>query len=115
MVTGMKLTYPQDNPPVTPPVTPLTPSQGRWKAVSAERMFPPMHLGLVLLSVGMSVFIDQHHCRIFIICLILSDLVQALGVLIQARWAHLGGIENGMACWMQAGLITFGDVASGVW
>jgi len=78
-------------------------------------MFPPVQLGLVLLSVGMTGFIDHRGCRVFIICLLLSDLVQALGVLIQARWAYLGGIENGMACWMQAGLITFGDVASGVW
>ena len=78
-------------------------------------MFLPMQLGWVLPSVSIRIFIDQHCCRLFIICLFLSDFVQALGVLIQARWAYLGGIEDGMACWMQAGLVTFGDVASGVW
>jgi len=78
-------------------------------------MFLPMQLGFVLHSVCMSIYIDQHCCRVFIICLFLSDFVQAVGVSIQARWAHLGGIEDGMACWMQAGLVTFGDVASGVW
>lgn len=80
-----------------------------------ERMFLPMQLGLVPPFVGIYISIDQRCCRVFIICLFLSDFVQALAVLIQARWAYLGGIENGMACWMQAGLVTFGDVASGVW
>ena len=59
--------------------------------------------------------IDQPCRSLFISCLLLSDFVQALGVLIQLRWLHLGGIQNGIACSVQAALITFGDVASGVW
>lgn len=35
--------------------------------------------------------------------------------MIQLRWLHLGGIQDGTGCWVQATLITFGDVASGVW
>jgi hypothetical protein len=78
-------------------------------------MFLRVQLGLVIPSVAMSVLNDQRRRRLFISCLLISDFLQALGVLIQARWAHLGGIEDGTVCWIQAALITFGDVASGVW
>jgi len=75
-----------------------------------------MQLGSVLPSTPVSTpFIDQPCRSLFISCLLLSDLLQAVGVLIQLRWLHLGGIQNGPACWVQASLITFGDVASGVW
>ncbi|KIM33079.1 hypothetical protein M408DRAFT_191692 [Serendipita vermifera MAFF 305830] len=52
---------------------------------------------------------------IFIVCMLLSDLIQSIGVLIQARWAYLGYVEVGTACSVQAAMITFGDVATAVW
>lgn len=52
---------------------------------------------------------------VFIVCMLLSDLIQTLGVLIQVRWASTGRVEPGMACWVQAAMLTFGDVATAVW
>lgn len=61
----------------------------------------------------------------------LSDLIQSIAAIIQARWAFLGGIENDYICWAQAVMvcflnrleynnnasfkITFGDVATAGW
>ena len=47
--------------------------------------------------------------------MLISDLIQSVGVLIQARWAYLGFVETGTACSVQAAMITFGDVATAVW
>jgi hypothetical protein len=37
--------------------------------------------------------------------MLLSDLIQSSGVLIQARWAYLGRVEPGKACWVQGAMV----------
>jgi hypothetical protein len=37
--------------------------------------------------------------------MLLSDLIQAVGVLIQVRWAYLGYVETSTACWVQAAMV----------
>ena len=87
-----------------------------WSYRKGAHVSPyPIGVSTLLYSLYLLVFIDQHRRSLFIVCLLFSDFVQALGVLIQLRWLHLGGIQGGTACRMQAALLTFGDVASGIW
>ncbi|KAG8869176.1 hypothetical protein FRC20_002003 [Serendipita sp. 405] len=52
---------------------------------------------------------------IFIVCMLVSDLIQSIAALIQARWAVTGRVSPGAACWIQAAAIMFGDVSTAVW
>lgn len=81
-------------------------------------------VGLLLL-IGFSAFktrssLDQHlfirtHCAAYFISLLLMDLLQATGSLMNARWIAYGGVTAGDYCTVQAIIKTASDVGTAFW
>lgn len=70
---------------------------GRGGANKDERIFLRMHLGA------------------FVVCLLLSDLIQGLSGMFQLVWAANKQIDAGPLCTAQAAMIMFGDLGTAFW
>ncbi|KAG8755723.1 hypothetical protein FRC14_003716 [Serendipita sp. 396] len=69
----------------------------RINANKDERIFLRMHLGA------------------FVVCLLLSDLIQGISGIFQLVWAAKGRVEAGPLCTAQAVMILFGDNGTAFW
>lgn len=79
----------------------------------------------LLLAIALSAFntrssIDQHlfvrtHVAAYFISLLLSDLIQALGSILNARWIHDMAVVVGDVCVLQGVLKQTADVATAFW
>ncbi|KAJ7690659.1 hypothetical protein B0H17DRAFT_1201502 [Mycena rosella] len=79
----------------------------------------------LLLAISLSAFntrssIDQHifvrtHVAAYFVSLILSDLIQALGSILNARWIHDMAVVVGDVCVLQGVLKQAADVATAFW
>ena len=57
----------------------------------------------------------QTHVASYLVCLLLSNVLQAIGTIMNARWVEKGGVYNGGFCSFQGGLKNAANVGTAFW
>ena len=55
------------------------------------------------------------HVASYLVCLLLSNVLQAIATIMNARWVEKGGVDNGGFCSFQGGLKNAANVGTALW